>query len=118
MVMTRARILGCLFLFTATAVAARADDWPQWRGPRRNGVWRETGITLSLRGAASYGTQNVHTALPPATYYGAVDAAPGLPVSFLTARPWRYSRHGDPPHQQVGEVALLHGHEVQRWLRQ
>ncbi|HAB16551.1 MAG TPA: pyrrolo-quinoline quinone, partial [Verrucomicrobiales bacterium] len=34
-----------------TAVAAlllalnlRADDWPQWMGPRRDGVWRETGI--------------------------------------------------------------------------
>src|SRR5262249_33146335 len=24
--------------------AARADDWPQWLGPRRDGVWRETGI--------------------------------------------------------------------------
>jgi len=23
---------------------ARADDWPQWRGPTRNGVWHETGI--------------------------------------------------------------------------
>jgi outer membrane protein assembly factor BamB len=22
----------------------RADDWPQWRGPNRDGVWRETGI--------------------------------------------------------------------------
>jgi outer membrane protein assembly factor BamB len=21
-----------------------ADDWPQWRGPNRDGVWRETGI--------------------------------------------------------------------------
>lgn len=21
-----------------------ADDWPQWRGPRRDGVWRESGI--------------------------------------------------------------------------
>src|SRR5215510_3510505 len=21
-----------------------ADDWPQWLGPRRDGVWRETGI--------------------------------------------------------------------------
>jgi outer membrane protein assembly factor BamB len=27
----------------ATA-AARGDDWPQWLGPRRDGVWRETGI--------------------------------------------------------------------------
>lgn len=22
----------------------RADDWPQWRGPQRDGVWRETGL--------------------------------------------------------------------------
>jgi outer membrane protein assembly factor BamB len=21
-----------------------ADDWPQWRGPQRDGIWRETGI--------------------------------------------------------------------------
>jgi hypothetical protein len=20
----------------------QADDWPQWRGPKRDGVWRET----------------------------------------------------------------------------
>lgn len=24
--------------------AAVADDWPQWRGPRRDGTWREEGI--------------------------------------------------------------------------
>src|SRR6266852_4338553 len=23
---------------------ARGDDWPQWLGPNRDGVWRETGI--------------------------------------------------------------------------
>jgi outer membrane protein assembly factor BamB len=23
---------------------AQADDWPQWRGPSRDGVWQETGI--------------------------------------------------------------------------
>jgi outer membrane protein assembly factor BamB len=27
-----------------TAVTVRADDWPQWLGPQRDGVWRETGI--------------------------------------------------------------------------
>src|SRR6516165_6453495 len=24
--------------------SARADDWPQWLGPKRDSVWRETGI--------------------------------------------------------------------------
>jgi outer membrane protein assembly factor BamB len=24
--------------------AARADDWPQWMGPKRDNVWRETGV--------------------------------------------------------------------------
>ena len=26
------------------ASSAWADDWPQWRGPLRDGVWRESGI--------------------------------------------------------------------------
>ena len=26
------------------SVALRADDWPQWRGLNRDGVWGETGI--------------------------------------------------------------------------
>src|SRR5262249_30751433 len=26
------------------AAVLRADDWPQWLGPQRDGVWRETGI--------------------------------------------------------------------------
>src|SRR6185369_15355897 len=26
------------------AVAVRAGDWPQWRGPDRDAVWTETGI--------------------------------------------------------------------------
>src|SRR5919201_3504190 len=28
----------------ALAPAASADDWPQWMGPNRDGVWKETGI--------------------------------------------------------------------------
>lgn len=27
-----------------TAPFASADDWPQWRGPKRDNIWRETGI--------------------------------------------------------------------------
>jgi len=34
-----------LLLWTlAAGHATLADDWPQWRGPQRNGVWRETGL--------------------------------------------------------------------------
>ena len=39
---------GCTLIALAflgfTASAIRADDWPQWLGPTRDGVWRETGI--------------------------------------------------------------------------
>jgi outer membrane protein assembly factor BamB len=31
----------CLFVLAAPALA---DDWPQWLGPKRDSVWRETGI--------------------------------------------------------------------------
>lgn len=27
-----------------SAAGANAEDWPQWMGPQRDGVWRETGI--------------------------------------------------------------------------
>ena len=30
------------------APAVRADDWPQWRGPARDGAWRESGIMESF----------------------------------------------------------------------
>src|SRR5438552_3857727 len=33
-----------LLLVIFVASPARADDWPQWLGPQRDGVWRETGI--------------------------------------------------------------------------
>ncbi len=29
---------------STAASSARADDWPQWLGPQRDGVWRESGI--------------------------------------------------------------------------
>ena len=33
-------LLSCLLLCRST----RADDWPQWLGPKRDSVWRESGI--------------------------------------------------------------------------
>jgi outer membrane protein assembly factor BamB len=33
-----------LLLLTAVALPAAADDWPNWRGPNRDGISRETGF--------------------------------------------------------------------------
>ena len=32
------------------AASACGDDWPQWRGPNRDGVWRETGLVDKFAG--------------------------------------------------------------------
>lgn len=37
-------VLAALFLLPGL----KADDWPQWRGPQRDGVWRETGIVDAI----------------------------------------------------------------------
>ena len=37
------RIIIILFSI-ALALASRAEDWPQWRGSERDGIWHETGI--------------------------------------------------------------------------
>ena len=37
-------IVACGLQMALGSSAAVADDWPQWRGPQRDGVWRETGI--------------------------------------------------------------------------
>jgi outer membrane protein assembly factor BamB len=46
--MTGRRLVRALLIFQAavcfSAGAAHADDWPQWFGPQRDGVWRETGL--------------------------------------------------------------------------
>src|SRR5439155_20808290 len=38
------RLTATLFFSVILTTAARADDWPQWMGPRRDNVWREKGI--------------------------------------------------------------------------
>jgi len=39
-----------LALLVLTTALALADDWPQFRGPRRDGVWRETGLIEKFDG--------------------------------------------------------------------
>ena len=39
----------CLYPLLLSLVSiAHADDWPQWMGPNRDNVWRETGLVESL----------------------------------------------------------------------
>jgi len=38
------RLLMSVALLAVAAVSVRGDDWPQWMGPKRDNVWRETGI--------------------------------------------------------------------------
>jgi len=33
-----------LAIFLCSPFTLHADDWPQWLGPKRDGIWRETGI--------------------------------------------------------------------------
>jgi len=40
---TTTRVLVGLFL-SLLLQPVRGDDWPQWLGPQRDAVWRETGI--------------------------------------------------------------------------
>ncbi|KKK52215.1 hypothetical protein LCGC14_3107150, partial [marine sediment metagenome] len=37
-------------LMSLATATARGDEWPQWRGPDRDGVWRETGIVKKFDG--------------------------------------------------------------------
>lgn len=39
-----------LTILVGPADSATGEDWPQWRGPQRDGVWRETGIIDRLPG--------------------------------------------------------------------
>lgn len=42
-----------LIVAGSTFSAIRAEDWPQWRGVARDGVWRETGIVETFPSAES-----------------------------------------------------------------
>ncbi len=42
---------GVLLLSLIVGGSTLADDWPQWRGPERDGVWREDGVMQAFAGA-------------------------------------------------------------------
>jgi len=45
---TRDKAIVAFIVGLALGVTVSGDDWPQWRGPTRDGVWRETGIVRNL----------------------------------------------------------------------
>ncbi len=40
----RRLLRACVILVAVLPAGVRGDDWPQWLGPQRDSVWRETGI--------------------------------------------------------------------------
>src|SRR5262245_39232657 len=44
----RMRTLLVAAFVALTVNSARGDDWPQWHGPQRDGIWRETGIVTKF----------------------------------------------------------------------
>jgi outer membrane protein assembly factor BamB len=42
------RLAVAFILTLLPAIAASADDWPQWRGPDRDGVWHETAGVMQV----------------------------------------------------------------------
>ena len=45
-----ARPISLAVLALLIHLPASGEDWPQWRGPNRDGVWRETGIVEKFAG--------------------------------------------------------------------
>ena len=41
--------LSAFIMIAALSQLCRADEWPQWRGPKSDGVWRETGIIQEFK---------------------------------------------------------------------
>ena len=42
------RLVAIGIVLTSTVSHSSADDWPQWMGPNRDGVWRETGVVKTI----------------------------------------------------------------------
>src|SRR6478735_2908686 len=45
---SKSLLAAALTLLLLLSAAVRAEDWPQWRGPNRDGVFSETGLLESF----------------------------------------------------------------------
>ncbi len=84
-----ARPLLAALAFACALAAGRADDWPHWQGPQRDGVWRETGLLEKFPA----GGPRVLWRAPVAAGYSSPAVARGR--VFLTDRPDSQTR-GNP----------------------
>lgn len=87
--------LSVIVFVTQSAPFSRADDWPQWMGPERDGVWRESGIVAKLpsNGPVVLWRTNVNRG-----YCGPAVVGSRL---FMMDR-----QQGKPPERKPGERAL------------
>jgi outer membrane protein assembly factor BamB len=79
-----------LLLFALATSLTQADDWPQWLGPQRDGVWRETGIIKKFPESGL----NVKWRVPVAAGYSGPAVVAGR--VYLTDRQQRAKSPGDP----------------------
>src|SRR5262245_10610640 len=87
--------LSLVLLAVLGAPSVRGDDWPQWLGPRRDSVWRETGILdkfpsggpkIRWRAPVGYGYPG------PAVAGGQVYVADDLPDGDVNGNPGARAR--------------------------
>jgi outer membrane protein assembly factor BamB len=91
--------LVALLAVACAAPAARADDWPQWLGKQRDGVWRETGLLAKFPA----GGPKVLWRAPLGTGYSGPAVAQGRVYVMdrqrakdATGKPARATRQGIP----------------------
>ena len=78
----------------------RADDWPQWLGPRRDGVWRETGLLAKF----PQGGPKVLWRVPIENGFSGPAVADGR--VYVTDHQRARDEKGNPlPPAKVGEIA-------------
>jgi outer membrane protein assembly factor BamB len=101
-------VRGGVFLLAAaawlTVPAVRADDWPQWLGPQRDGVWRESGLAEKF----SEGGPNVAWRVPLGVgYAGPAVVGDRVYVTDLeravdeNGKPLRATRQGIPGSERI-----------------
>src|SRR5262245_55987865 len=89
-----------------SALIARADDWPQWMGPNRDGRWNETGI---LQKFPAEGPKKLWTAPVGGGYTG--PAGVGNKVYATDYQPTEGERANNP-----APTAKRQGTRGARWL--